>query len=86
MSAKVTIQYNSDGFRQILNSPDVANLVGQQARSIAARAGEGFEVDGPRSMNYGGGRIGAFVSAKTREARESEATDKTLTRAVGSGV
>ncbi|MBW3077691.1 hypothetical protein [Bifidobacterium simiiventris] len=85
MATKVRMQFNSAGFRQILNSQPVANLIGQQAQRIKTAAGDGFEVDGPRPMNYGGGRMGAFVTAVTHQARTAEARDKTLTRAVGGG-
>lgn len=80
----VRFQFISDGWRQILNSADVAALVDETGQGIAELAGEGFAYK-PKRLNYGGGRVGGFVVAATREAREAQAEGKVLTRAVNGG-
>ena len=73
----VRIQFISEGWRQILNSADVAAIVDETGQRIAARAGEGYEYK-PKKLGYGGGRVGGFVVAATQEAREDQAENKTL--------
>ncbi|OXM99879.1 hypothetical protein [Bifidobacterium vansinderenii] len=85
MPTRVRIQFNSAGFRSILNAPKTWELIDQQAKRIRARAGEGFDVEGPKEMGFGGGRPGAYVVAVTNQAKASEARHKTLSRAVGGG-
>ena len=80
----IRFQFISEGWREILNSADVANLVADTGNRIAERAGEGF-VYKPQVLKYGGGRVGGFVVATTHEAREAQAEDKVLTRAVNNG-
>lgn len=78
----VRIELDHDGFRQLLSSQGVGDLVVSTARRIANDAGDGFEATGPRSSNYGGGRVVAEVHATTWEARHAQATDLALTKAV----
>ena len=80
----IRIEFISDGWRQILNSQAVADVVNDAGQKIAQRAGEGF-VYKPQKLHYGGGRVGGFISAQTIEARRAEATSKTLTKAVNGG-
>ena len=80
----IRFEFISDGWREILNSADVAALVEDTGNRIAERAGDGFEYK-PQRLKYGGGRVGGFVVANTYEAMEEEATDKVLTRAVNGG-
>ena len=82
------IEFNSDGFRQILLSEGCRDLVQETTEEIAARAdanntrgGEGFrtsvEVGG-----FGGGRWLGFVATTDKNSQIAEAEDKALTRAV----
>lgn len=80
----VRFQFISDGWREILNSADVAALVKEAGEGIAERAGDGFEFK-PVTLKYGGGRAGGFVVAATEEAREAQAEDKALSKAVNGG-
>lgn len=77
----VTIEHYSDGWRQILCSQGVKSLVDSAGEAMAARAGDGFAYT-PAYLNYGGGRVGGFVSAKTYAAMRAEARDKALSMAV----
>ena len=88
------IEFNSEGFRQILLSSGVQNIVSDATEQIAARANanlvdqssEGYEGDvleSPRMSNYGnGGRYVGFVRAKDYKAMADEAEYKSLSRAV----
>lgn len=82
------IEFNSAGFREILLSDGVKNLVTETANSIRDRAnannsrgGEGFEAH-EIVGGYGGGRWVGFVSTTDRESMIAEAEDKALSRAV----
>ena len=80
--SSIRIEFVSQGFHDILVSQPVADLVDSTGKRVASRAGDGFGYR-HRIGNYGGGRVIGLVTADTMEARESEATGKTLTRAVG---
>lgn len=75
------ITFNSAGFRQILRSQAVVADLARRGAAIAAAAGEGVEV----RAGVGANRARVTVATVTREAAEREATDKTLTRAIGAG-
>ena len=82
MATKIRIELNSDGIRELLMSDAIAKECEKAAQAIASRAGEGFEVLPMRKQSFGGGRIGYAVKTATQEAREAEATDKVLSKAV----
>lgn len=82
MATKVTIELDHDGIRELLLSEPIAAECRKAAEAIAARAGDGFEVVGPQSLGYGGGRVGYGVAAETYEARLAEAEDGALSKAV----
>lgn len=82
MATKVRIELLSDGIRDLLMSQPIAAECEKAAETIAARAGDGFEVLPMRKQSFGGGRIGYAVKTATQEAREAEATDKVLSKAV----
>ena len=83
------IKFNSDGFKEILCSDGVRDLVAQSASEICARANEndiegkcGFYT-GPYIGNYGGGRwVDTIRPENYSAARKAEAEDKVLSRAV----
>lgn len=82
MAVKVTIELNHDGIRELLLSEPIAAECRNAAEAIAARAGDGFEVVGPQTLGYGGGRAGYGVAAETYEARLAEAEEGALSKAV----
>ena len=82
MATKVTIELLGDGIRQLLSSAPIGAECEKAAEKIASTAGDGFEVLSAREMGFGGGRVGYAVHAETYEAKEAEATDKVLTKAV----
>ncbi len=89
MATQVKIQFDSNGFRQVLESGGVYALVSEKTAEIQARANAntgGFETDGFGSKvlkgYWGGGRWIAHVFALDRGARAAESENKALTKAV----
>lgn len=87
--AEIKIEFNSDGFKQLLNSDGVRAMVQSKAEEICARANAnvgGIETDGYKTTvmqgNYGGGRWIAHVQAADYAAAVAEAENKSLTKAV----
>lgn len=82
----VRIEFNSDGFRALLESDGVQSLVSETADGIASRAnanagGDGFVATTQRG-GYGGGRWIGFVKSTTKDAAIAESENKALTRAI----
>ena len=82
------IEFNSQGFREILLSEGCRDLVIEATDEIAIKAnnnnergGEGFNAS-VQVGGYGGGRWVGFVHSTDAEAYKAEAEDKVLTRAV----
>lgn len=84
MGKKVRIEFLSQGFREVLLSPEVANELRARAERIADAAGEGFEAE-VFTGSFGGGRHVATVRSDTFTAARAEAEDKALTRAIEAG-
>lgn len=91
--SEIKLQFISEGFRQILLSNEVHDVVQSATDEIANRANanlmtdsEGYEGDvleSPRMSAYGnGGRWVGFVRATDAEAMADEAENKSLSRAV----
>ena len=82
----VRLEFDSSGFRELLLSDGVKELVTDTTESIAGRANANSGTDGFQSSvivgGYGGGRWIGFVNATTPEAVKAESEDKALTRAV----
>ena len=80
------IVFNSAGFREILESEGVKDLIQNTAGEICNKANENAGFDGYevrlQHMGYGGGRIGAFISSKDKKAAQAESEEKALTRAL----
>lgn len=88
MASETRLVFNSAGFREILLSNEVKDLVTEKAEEIRVKAdannirgGDGFysnvEVGG-----YGGGRWIGFVGTTDKESEIAESEDKALTRAL----
>ena len=86
MGARVEIEFNSDGFKAILQSEEVKGLVESTAKEIEAKAKANTQDESKIQATtakpgaYGGGRWIAYVTCFD-EAEESE--NKVLTRAMG---
>jgi hypothetical protein len=82
VGGKVTkLVFKTAGFRKILRSGAALADVSRRARAMASAAGEGVGVQ----TSTGANRVRATVATETWEAAEREATNKTLTRAIGAG-
>lgn len=86
---EIKIEFNSDGFRQLLESDGVRELVQSTADEICERANAnvgGIETEGYKTTvmrgAYGGGRWIAHVQAADYAAAAAEAENKALTKAV----
>lgn len=64
---------------QILKSGEMMEMCREKASQIAARAGEGFEVD----TYVGQNRVNAMVSAATPKARRKNLKENTLLKSIG---
>lgn len=76
--AEMRIELNSDGVRELLQSPAMAAVCLQQARAIAARAGDGYTVN----TYTGATRVNASVMTATPEAIRDNLKNNTLLKAV----
>ncbi len=75
------IEFNSEGFKEILTGDGVKSLVSSTAQGIASRAGAGFEAT-TICGGYGGGRWVGFVSSTDAESAKAESEYKVLSGAV----
>lgn len=80
MTEKIKIEFIDAGFKAILLSDEVYNLVKTSGQTVAARAGDGFSAK--TMKGYWGSRWVSFVSADTAKARREEAEHKVLSRAI----
>lgn len=86
MAKRIRIELDHAGFRQLLEGPEVTELVDSLGDQLAARAGAGF-VSKPMRGDFGGGRHVCHVGTGDETAMAAQATDKALTRALyGMGV
>ena len=76
--AKVKIELNSDGVRELLRSSEIMEVCKSHADKIAARAGSGYEV----TTFTGKNRVNASVHAATEEAYRDNLKNNTLLKAV----
>jgi hypothetical protein len=76
----VKVKFNTAAFDELRNSSEMQAVLRQQAERIAASAGPGFEVG---EVFTGKKRARVTVRAATQEAREAEARDHNLLRALG---
>lgn len=81
MPSTVRIKINSAGARTILRSSEVEADLLARAQRIAAHAGPGHVAESTRGRN----RALAIAVTDTFEAMHHEATDRTLTAAIGAG-
>lgn len=86
--AEIKLEFNSDGFRQILMSDGMKAVVESAANNIKQKAdgniqgeSDGYSVHAWQG-NYGGGRWVASVTTTDYESMVAESESKALTRAV----
>ena len=83
---KPKIVFNSAGFKALLNTDGVHQLVEVLSQDIADKAnsnygGDGFQVT-TKVGGYGGGRWIGFVTATDKDSLKAESEDSALTRAL----
>lgn len=80
------IEFISSGFRGILNSDGVHDLIQSTAQEVADKANENYGGDGfqPKVIkgSYGGGRWVGFVSSTDKGSLAAESEDQALTRSL----
>lgn len=88
MTVSARIEFNSEGFRQILLSDGCRDLVEQVTEEIREKAdanndrgGEGF-ASSVQVGGYGGGRWIGFVGTQDEQGCIAQAEDLALTRAL----
>ena len=85
---QMRLEFNSDGFREILCGDGVHSLVDSTTEKIKAKADAGINGDSEgfraSSMlgNYGGGRWVGFVSTTDNATMIAESEGKALSKAV----
>lgn len=77
--AKVEVELNSAGIKELLKGVEVEQLVGEYAAKVADRAGSGYSHD-TKQMS---GRVIASAYADTEEARKDSMENNTLLKALG---
>ena len=75
------LEFHSEAFRALLQSPAVIAALEERGQRIAAAAGDGFGV----RVSVGRNRARVVVMAESREAKIAEAEHKALTSAIGAG-
>lgn len=81
MATTVRVQIDRKAIGQFLKGSQVQAMLRSHAQRIAANAGPGFEA----RSSVGRTRARSVVIATTTEARLAEATDRSLSRALGRG-
>lgn len=76
--AKVRVELNREGVRELLRSPEMAAVCKSHADRIAGRAGSGYEV----TTYTGKNRVNASVHVATDEAYRDNLKNNTLLKAV----
>lgn len=75
-------ELDRDGVRELMQSPEMANICESYARDVQARAGSGYEVN----TYVGKTRVNASVHAETEEAVRDNFDNNTLLKALGGGL
>lgn len=80
MAVKMKLQFNNAGFRKLLKHEAVQRKLREEAEKLAKEAGSGFKA----AKSFGRTkrpRVGVY--ADTQAAMKAEATNRSLTRAIG---
>lgn len=76
---RILVKMSSAGARQLMNSPEVQDLLLGHANQIQSRAGLGFVAD----VQPGRNRAHAMVKSTDYESRRRQASDNALLKAIG---
>ena len=78
MANKLKFKLNGAGVRELLQSPEMVNVLTGYADQVAEKAGDGFDV------YIGKNRANVSVVASTPEAESKNYKENTLLKALGS--
>ena len=81
MPTSIRMRWENKGFKQIIRSDSVHDLIESEADKVRNAAGDGYRSKVEFGTAYGGRWIG-FVTADTYEAREDAVKNATLERAL----
>lgn len=70
---------NKEGVRELLQSPEMTNIISGYTDQITATAGEGYEGD----VKVGKNRIVGMIKAVSEEAKKDNEEHNTLLQALG---
>lgn len=76
--SKCEIKLNSAGIRELLQSPEMAAICQEQAKTIAGRCGTGYATD----IHVGKTRVNASVYADTPDAIRDNLENNTILRSL----
>lgn len=88
MAKRVRLVWNQNALTSLRTSKVVADDLSKRAEKIANAAGDGFVANDPRYSGNQGGKAPRFrtsVATATDKAREDQAKDNVLQRAMNAG-
>lgn len=79
MSAKIKLELDSAGIKELLNSDEISEECTGIAHEIAQKAGTGYVAEQP---HHTGQRVAVNVHPETKEAAQDNYENNTLVRAI----
>ncbi len=76
--AKVRVELNSEGVRELLRSDEMKTVCEDYANSALSRLGQGYEVSSMTGKN----RVNASVKAVSRKAKKENRENNTILKAL----
>ena len=80
MAESFRFELNSNGVRELLQSPEMQGIIGELAAQKAEQAGDGYAYD----VNVGQSRAYANIYAETKEAIKDNYENNTLEKVIRS--
>ena len=77
--SKVYFVRNPSAFAELMQCPEMQDILRETAEAVRSRCGDGYEV----SVHIGPNRANASVSAETPEAKRDNWENNTLLKALG---
>ena len=86
--AKLTIKFNSDGYKALLSSQPLQDDLQRRVNAIAAAAGGAPDFEARVEVVGGSSKLGramGYVTTATEDGRRMQAEDNVLISALGAG-
>ena len=80
MSDKFVFELNSEGVKELLNSPEMKDILVEKAKMVQQTAGKDYEVN----LFEGKNRPNVSIGAMTKKAKKDNLKHNTLLKALGS--